>query len=286
MRSDGRLRFSGSLLVFFPLTFLATWTLWFAADALTASQSAHYPAPGFATLLFYIGVFAPALVALLLTALDDGRKGVRGLLAALFKADVGLRWYAFAIGFMASIKLIAATIYRVRAGEWPAFGDLPWFLLLAATIFSTVVGGQAGEELGWRGYALPRLGDRLGLGPASVLLGVIWACWHLPLFFIPGLDTTGASFPLYLLQVTALSVAIAWLYRNTGGSLLLTMLMHSAINNTTEIVPSVVQKPPTSPFGLSVSPIGWITAGLLWIFAAYFLVSMRTSKAAAVSAQR
>jgi len=116
----------------------------------------------------------------------------------------------------------------------------------------------------------------MGLGPASVLLGVIWASWHLPPFYIKRIRTTGASFPLYLLQVTALSVAIAWLYWHTGGSLLLTMLMHAAINNTTDIVPSVVESPASSPLGLSVSPIGWITAVLLWIPAIYFLVRMRS----------
>ena len=107
-----------------------------------------------------------------------------------------------------------------------------------------------------------------------MLLGIIWALWHLPLFFIAGTDTAGQSFPLYLAQVTALSVAIAWLYANTNGSLFLTMLMHSAINNTKDIVPSVAQ-PGTNPFALSYSPVGWTTAGLLWICAGYFLVLMQ-----------
>jgi membrane protease YdiL (CAAX protease family) len=73
------------------------------------------------------------------------------------------------------------------------------------------VGGQVGEELGWRGYALPRLARRFGLGGASLVLGVLWAGWHLPLFYMLGGDTVGQSFPLFVCQVTALSVAIAWL---------------------------------------------------------------------------
>jgi len=98
-------------------------------------------------------------------------------------------------------------------------------------VLSTPV--QAGEEVGWRGYALPRLAERLGLPWASVALGVIWACWHLRLFFLfDGADTFGQSFPVYLLSVTALSVAMAWLYWRTGASLLATMLLHAAVNNT------------------------------------------------------
>ena len=109
-------------------------------------------------------------------------------------------------------------------------------LMLAATIVSTPV--QAGEEIGWRGYALPRLAARFGLAPASIVLGVIWAVWHLPFFVMPGGDTYRQSFPAYLTSVTALSVALSFLYWRTNGSLLMTMLMHAAINNTKDIVPA------------------------------------------------
>jgi membrane protease YdiL (CAAX protease family) len=102
----------------------------------------------------------------------------------------------------------------------------------------------------------------------------LWAGWHLPLFFVPAADTMGQSFPLYVLQVTALSVAAAWLYWRTGGSLLLVMLLHAAVNNTKDIVPSA-GRGATNPFGLSTSLVAWITATLLWIVAAHFLWRMR-----------
>lgn len=136
-----------------------------------------------------------------------------------------------------------------------------------------MTGGQAGEEIGWRGYALPRLAARFGLARGSIMLGVIWAIWHLPLFFLRQADTFGQSFPVYLLQVTALSVAIAWLYWRTNGSLLLTMLLHAAINNTKDIAPSLVTTG-TNPFTLNASPVSWLTLALLWVCAAYFLVRM------------
>jgi membrane protease YdiL (CAAX protease family) len=134
------------------------------------------------------------------------------------------------------------------------------------------------EEVGWRGYGLPRLDARFGLAGASIVVGIIWATWHLPLFFIPGTGTTGQSFPIYLLGVTAISVAIAWLYQHTNGSLFLTMLMHSAINNTKDIVPSIGPKP-TNPFAINASLIGWLTAGLMWVWAAYVLFRMKRKTA-------
>lgn len=228
---------------------------------------------GIRALIFLPGTFAPSLVAVALTARQEGRAAVHALLHRLFQWDVGLRWYVFAVLYMAAIKLSAALVNRVATGSWPRFGDTALYVMLAATFFSTVVGGQAGEEIGWRGYALPRLTSRLGLAGASVLLGVIWAVWHLPLFYIPGTDLSRQSFPVFLLAVTPLSTAIAWLYWRTNGSLLLTMLIHAAINNTTGIVPSG-ETGGTNPWVLRTSLIGWATVALLWIAAVYFMVRM------------
>jgi len=264
----------GSVLVFFVLTFAVTWSLWLAAWAMSRGGAAGYPPAGVGTLLFYLGVFAPGIVATWLTHRHQGSKGVRALLGRLVQVHAGLRWYAFALAYMAAIKLTSALIHRLVSGSWPRFGTEPILLMLGAILLSTVVFSQSGEELGWRGYALPRLAARIGLGAASVVIGVIWAVWHIPLFFIPGIETTGQSFPLYALGVIALSVAIAWLYANTNGSLFLTMLMHSAINNTKDIVPTGA-RPPANPFSLSASLMGWITAALLWICAGYLLIRMR-----------
>ncbi len=257
-----------SLLPFFLLTYAVTWAS-FAAAA-SVSQGLRGP-------LFLLGTIAPSLVALALTARADGREGMRALLGRILHGKVGVRWYVFALGYMATVKLVAALVHRAVTGAWPRFGETPVVVMVAAIAISTWI--QAGEEIGWRGYALPRMAERLGLAPASLLLGVIWATWHLPLFFTPGADTAGQSFPLYLVQVTALSVAMAWLYWKTEGSLLLVMILHAAINNTKDIVPSAVaESAAMTPWTLSGSLIGWLTAALLWIGAACFLVQMRRGR--------
>ena len=264
-----------SLLKFFSLTYAIAWTCWAAAGSISRGSTVDAPGPAALTLaVFLLGTFAPGLVALGLTG-PAGRAATRALLGRILRWDVGARWYVFAVGYIPAIKLSVALVHRVVTGAWPRFGHAAWYVMAGAIMISTWV--QAGEEVGWRGYALPRLSDRIGLGPASVVLGMIWATWHLPLFFIPGADTLGQSFPLYLLQVTALSVAMAWLYWRTGGSLLLVMLLHAAVNNTKDIVPSAVPGA-TNPFELSTSLPGWITVTLLWICAAYFLVAMRKGK--------
>jgi len=264
------------LLKFFLITFAITWPCFSAVAAFSAGA-----APTIAGLrgpILFLGIFAPAIVALSLTARAEGSDGVMGLLRRLVKGDVGVRWYLFAAGYMAAVKLAVALLHRVFLGAWPRFGTEPWYIILGATIFSLVVGGQSGEEIGWRGYALPRLANRFGYAGGSIVLGVVWALWHLPLFFVREADKYGQSFILYTLQVTAISVAMAWLYQRTNGSLLLTMLMHSAINQSKGIVPSGVAGA-TNSFTFSASIVGWMTVAVLWLCAGYFLISMRRSAA-------
>jgi membrane protease YdiL (CAAX protease family) len=255
------------LLTFFVLTYALMWTCFITVAVV------KIPAHSLTgTLMLYLGTFAPSLVALWLTARSEGRAGVRSLLGRTLQWRVSARWYVFAVIYIPAIKLTVALVHRLVTGGWPRFGNEEWYIMLAAIVLSTPI--QAGEEIGWRGYALPRLAARLGLAGSSVLLGLIWACWHLPQFFIAEADTYGQSFYVFLLQVTALSVAIAWLYVNTNGSLLLVMLMHAAVNNTKDIVPSA-EAGATNPFGLSHSFVAWLTVTFLWICAAYFLVRMR-----------
>lgn len=257
---------SGALVRFFLITYAVSWSFFIPVAATVGSSITpfHYG-------LIFLGTIAPSFVALGLTARAEGDRGVRALVDRAFRWRVPARWYVFAIGYTASIKLAAAIVHRLLIGSWPHPGPDPLVVIPFAILISTPV--QAGEEIGWRGYALPRLAARFGLGGASVLLGTIWAFWHLPLFFVRGADTYGQSFVFYWMQVTALSITFAWLYARTGGSLLLVMLLHAAVNNSKDIFPST--SPALShPFGLNVSPMGRITLGFLWLAATYFLIRM------------
>ena len=274
----------GSLLGLFALTFAVTESCFITAALLSRNLAPGANLPIELRALVLIGTFAPAMAALVLTAYSEGAAGVRALLGQLIRSRVPVRLYVFAIAYMAAVKLAAALLNRVFTGAWPRFGFDTWYLMIAATLLSTVIGGQTGEELGWRGYALPRLAERFGLAGASLVLGVIWALWHLPLFYLHSVDTFGQSFPIYLLQVTAISVAIAWLYWQSGGSLLLTMLMHAAINNTTGIVPSVARIP-ANPLIPQASLFSNLGALVLWIVAGYFLIRMRGATLSPASAE-
>jgi len=227
--------------------------------------------------LVYLGTFAPALVALVLTLVRGGRAGVRALLVRVLPVAAPARWWAFALGYTAAIKLASALLQRLLTGHWPRFGTEPLLLIPFAIAISTPV--QAGEELGWRGYALPRLASRMGLAPASLLLGLAWALWHLPLFFAGGADKYGQSFVVYAVQVTAISVAMAMLCARTNGGLFLPMLYHAAVNNTKDIVPAAAAVS-HGVFSPRASLEAWLAAGVLWACTALILVWMVRTEAA------
>src|SRR5690349_3262204 len=177
-----------SLVIFFVLTYAVAWAFWLPVVRASAPLTPLHSA------LALAGTFAPSVVALTLTSLSQGRSGVRALLEPMLQWRVSTRWYLFAASYIAVVKIVAAVLHRIVTGAWPQFGDENLFVMIAATLVSTPM--QLGEEVGWRGYALPRLAQHINYGPAALALGVVWACWHLPLFFVVAGDKYGQSFPI------------------------------------------------------------------------------------------
>jgi uncharacterized protein len=113
----------------------------------------------------------------------------------------------------------------------------PWFFLLPIFIQQLLFSSPLGEEIGWRGFALPRLQARLGPLVASLIIGVIWAIWHLPLVWTAGHPL--AEMPLYfhLAHMVVAAILFTWLYNGSGGSLLLVILFHTSMNVTGLFLP-------------------------------------------------
>jgi uncharacterized protein len=176
------------------------------------------------SLLFaLLALFGPAAAAIVVTGITEGSAGVRALLGRLLLWRVGLRWYLVAIGAPLVLSLLALGLYTIVAGPVQL---QPGSAVLTGVLAVLVVG----EELGWRGYALPRLQARYNSLVASLVLGALWACWHLGNVLIPGLGHYGTAFPAFLLFVTAQTVLFTWLANHTRGSVLLAWLFHAAIN--------------------------------------------------------
>ncbi len=235
---------------FLALTFFISWSFWLL-QLLMAPQS---------ELLRVAGTFGPTLAALALTAGEKGRAGVRQLWQQLGHWRVGLGYYLFSFAGTAIVVSMALALYRVGGGSAPlSFNDPAQWYLVFPIFFYVLLFSVLGEEVGWRGYALPHLQKCYGPTLASLVIGVVWVLWHLPLFWTPGNFHREIPFSLFLLQGIALSFLYTWLVNGTGGSLLLPHLFHAASNVTLGLLPVLPMNA-----GGSLTPL-WLTVGLLWI---------------------
>jgi membrane protease YdiL (CAAX protease family) len=187
--------------------------------------------------LFYLAVYAPSIAAVTVTGYTGGVAGLKDLFGRLLLWRAGLRWYAIVLLGVPALLLISAALSAWLAGNSRILLPDHWQLAIVPFLMSLAIDpGPLGEELGWRGFALPRLLDgRRSALTAAVLLGVVWGTWHLPAFFFSGLPQSGFSFGAFLLGNIALSVLMTWVFQNTGGSVLFAILIHWLVN--TRFVP-------------------------------------------------
>lgn len=180
-------------------------------------------------LVWFVSIFSPTIAATAIVFVLGGPPAIWNLLAGFTRWKVGFGWYLAAL-FLVAAPLAAALIYMVSGNsvKGVAPGVTAW-ALIGQFVF-TVFSGPVSEEAGWRGFALPRLQQRHGAVVASLILGTLWAGWHIPLFFESGPARPGIPFPIYFVIVLVLSILFTWLYNNTGGSLLITALAHLSFN--------------------------------------------------------
>ena len=214
---------------FFVLAYLLSWAYWLVVLGIMGHDTLAWFVPG---------AFGPPIAALLVTGLVDGRDGIRAFLRRLFLWRIGARWYVLALIGLPALGLVVGLPFRdgsERFTEWSPSGIVTY---LATLSFLVVLGGGQ-EEPGWRGFALPRMQERLGPLGASIVLGSLWGLWHLPVFvLVPGYHSAGtdvASIAASLLAFTAISavgqsVLLTWLFNNTRGSILLAVLAHASLN--------------------------------------------------------
>lgn len=216
------------LLTFFGLSFGLTWLFWIPAGLAVRGELA-LPVP--VLLLMFIGGFGPMAAAIGVTSWTRGWAGARRLFAQLDPRGVRARWWAACLVLL-PVNLVPVALHIAGTGQLPspsvvaqALAAFPLQFVLVA-----VAGGGLDEEMGWRGYALPGLLKAIHPVTAHLILGALWACWHLPLWLDPTSSHAAYPFWVFLLRTIALSVVIGWLYTASGGSLLVAIVAHSVSN--------------------------------------------------------
>lgn len=185
-----------------------------------------------------LGALSAGLAGIVLVAVEGRKGGVRELLGRLLIWRVGIQWWAFAL--LGSIVPAVAALYLFALFGGPAVdwsGLKPLYTVIPTIIILTILAG-VGEEFGWRGFALPRLQARYSALLSSLIVGLIWGVWHIPLFLMPGtvqsewLAEVGFIVPVvgYTLFCIAWSIQYTWVFNNTRGSVLLAAVVHGAGN--------------------------------------------------------
>jgi membrane protease YdiL (CAAX protease family) len=204
------------LISFIVLAYALSWWIWI----LYASEI---------TFLGPIFALGPFLAAIIVTALTRGTAGLKALLSRMVRWRVGLKWYAAALGLPVAVYLFALSLnllFGARASTAEQFGS--WYLIFPLFAYSLLfpLSGAFGEELGWRGYAVPRVQARLSALSAALIIGVVQTAWHLPLFMT---DCSASPVPL-IVRFMGLGILATWVFNNTAGSVLLTMMLHASFN--------------------------------------------------------
>lgn len=203
----------------YPLT--TFFIIAYATSFVGGYLSERYPSDWWA-----VFVYGPFIGAFLVTAIDKGRDGVKEWLSRIVRWRVGVRWYIVALLLPVLLRVIALGLSLLLGAPMPSASRLAtWPTFLSEFVFVLLFIGLA-EEPGFRGFALQRLLGRRSAVAASLIVGVLVTIWHLPLF-------VNGSEPLVIVPIIlGGAILLGWVYVGTGGSVLLTMLMHASVNTS------------------------------------------------------
>lgn len=223
---------------FLAVTFGWSWGFWIPKAVAASGFVQRVP------VLPDLGAFGPTVAAFALVTYANGRPGAKRLALRALSRDYPKRWLLPALLLTPAIVFASLAVADLT-GTTPAY---PWaddpVVLPAAFLVILVLGGPLQEEFGWRGYLLDPLQERLTALGGAVAVGLVWAVWHLPLFYIPS-ETIYFRNPFlgFAVSITLLSVLITWVYNNTERSLLPAILFHASFNWSQAMFPVLDSDP-------------------------------------------
>jgi membrane protease YdiL (CAAX protease family) len=227
------------LISFFVMAFAFSWIVW-SPWVLSEDGAGLLPfqLPDWTInfLLLPAGILlGPTLSGFIMTGITEGRAGIRRLLRRLVLWRVGLRWYLFALIGVPVVMGLGTLILPGGLASVLALGPGYVPSYLGSFVLVTIIGGPLFEEPGWRGFALPRLQPLHGPLVGTLVLGLLWALWHLPEFLVPSwAESSGGSGFLDIIKFIVIAITFAivttWVFNNTKGSVFMAILVHASID--------------------------------------------------------
>ncbi len=224
-----------------------------------------------ALILWVFMVFSPTYSAFLLTGINYGKEGLKELFSGYLKFRVLWKWWLGALALIIVPFLICVVIALVSGG-YTLPGEFTIPLLLVSIVY-TFFSGPIAEEAGWRGFALPRMLKKQSATTATLLQGVIWIFWHVPLIIVPASSQSTAFWPVYAILILLINIILNWLYINSKGSLAITILAHFSFNFSSVLIISLLSLVPYMIFSIVGSILG-----VLYLLYIYILFGSKTYK--------
>jgi uncharacterized protein len=193
-----------------------------------------------------LGTFmGPFLSGFVMTGVTEGREGLRRLLRRIVLWRVGLRWYLFALIGLPALLLLSAIVLPGALASFQGLAPTLVTSYLLVFVYIFFIGGGLNEEVGWRGFALQRLQRLHGPLVGSLILGVLWGGWHLPLFWVTYWNTpaTILTIVLFVTAIIAFTFVMTWVFNNTKGSVFMAILVHTSNNAFYAIVVAIFSAP-------------------------------------------
>jgi len=255
--------FSKRCIIFLLFTFALTWVAWWILAYLAQAELIKFQS-AVGQVLFILGGSAPtigAYVAILLTSKEGSLKEFH---SRVFKVKVGFPLYLYTILVPVLIGLAGlGLVYLISFRYFETYTIQPLYLFVPFFFTSIFMGGL--EEFGWRGVLQPALTKKLNLFAANLVIGIVWALWHLPLFYIIGAHHHNKQFLFFTLGAIGYSSFMTWLYAKTN-SVFLCVLFHASINATASIGLSV---------SMEATAVYPYNAVLIMLFGLFFLGIMQ-----------
>jgi len=215
-----------AVIPFVVLTFALTWGLIALLITQGALMEELFGELGVTHPVYVLAVWSPAVIAFNLVLFHSGPGGVRRFLGRLSPRGVPLAWWALAFLALPLVKICSALLNGTPFSQLLVLQ--PFGEVLLVTAFMLVLGPV--EEFGWRGLMLPLMQRVLAPAWAGLIVGLAWAVWHIPAFYLGGTPHTAWSLAPFILGVTAVGVVMAVVYNRTGGNLLLPIVIHWQLN--------------------------------------------------------
>ena len=213
------------LALFFTIAFGLSWGLLALFVAFTAPIEALLGPMGYTNPLFILAVYAPAIAGVIVVLRAHGLVGLVGFARRLMLWRMPVWWWLFLIVGIPAVSYAGAAIKGTLGAPFPFS---PWTAVFPALLTTLLIGPV--EEFGWRGVALPLMQRRLAPFWAGLWLGVIWAIWHVPAFFLSGTPQSNWSLPGFFVGCVALSLILTPMFNAARGSLLVAALFHFQVN--------------------------------------------------------